>query len=917
MKGRCFVLALWFLTGCLQPDPDQPQKIKIGFSQCTTGDDWRKTMIEEMRREIGFHPEYDIELIITDAKDDNDTQIQDIKELLGAGIDLLIVSPNEADPLTPVLEEVYDQGMPVIVIDRRINSEKFTSFIGGDNFVIGKEAALLAFQLLHGKGKVLEITGLVGSTPAVERSQGFFDGLREFPEIEVVTSFEGAWLKERAQDLTDTLFNSRKDFDLIFAHNDQMAYGAFLSANKYNLKPFILGVDGLYVPGAGIDMILNGQLDGTFLYPTGGNQALDLALKVLEGKPFAKLNHLTTITIDYHNARTFKMQANQLIEQQNRIDYQREQIGEMTFLLRKQETFILLSIVITGLLLVIALGSAFFLFQKHKANQTLDLQNKTIQAQNRRIAEKRDKLQRGLRVAEEATETKFRFFTDVSHEIRTVLNLISLPVDQLSKSNGEMDLDKDKMQSVKKSVDRLLSLSNEILDFRKTDYSLKSQTSDLGSFLGGIVEAFRDKANDKGVTLRAEIPSPIDANFDPGAIEKVMFNLVSNGLKFTPKGGKVAVRAFLDNGNVVVSVEDTGIAIPEQELLFVFERFYRAGPTKHRKEEPGTGIGLSLTKQLIQLHGGQIHVESIEGKGSTFTFTIPRYGVVSAKPDKELSQDSNAIEAEKRVGELVELEEYLGKPEEKPKVLLVEDNEELRAIVGEVLGSYFSVIYARNGQQGLDLAKEHQPDIVVSDILMPIMDGIEMCAKLKDDPVTFHIPLVLLTAIESEEYTIKGFETGADAYITKPFSEKVLVTRIRNLLHSYKRLKKEVDEWLFPLGKLRTKEKGDQEFMHKCVEIIYQNAANPAFNLSYLANSLNLSRSTLFRKIKHISGLKAVDFMKKAKLRYAAKLLLGHNLTVSEVAWQSGFADAKYFSRVFALEFGDLPSKFKAVGPKV
>ena len=897
MRKIVFLLVLWFLASCTQFGSVESRKIIIGFSQCTTGDDWRKTMIEEMRREIGFHPNYDIELIITDAQDNSEKQIRDIHELMNSGIDLLIVSPNEAAPLTPIVGEIYDRSFPVIVIDRRINSEKFTSYIGGDNFVIGKEAALFANQLLNGKGKILEITGLVGSTPSLLRALGFFDGLEDFPEIEVVKTLEGAWLKERAQELTDTLFYSWTDFDLIFAHNDQMAYGAYLSTKEHNLKPFILGVDGLAVPGGGIDMVLDGSLDGTFLYPTGGDQALDLALKVFEEKPYSKLNYLKTIKIDFQNARTFKLMANQLMDHKKRMDRQHDQMGEMSFLLKKQGTIIFLITIITGLLILLVGLSGFFLYQKSKSNRILFQKRKMIQDKNKRITVQRDKLLRALKLAEEATEAKAKFFTNVSHEIRTVLSLISLPIHQLSSTSG--GLQEGKVQLLKKSVNQLLSLSEEILDNRKINYHLNYQTSDLAACLLNIVKVFEEKAIEKRLTLNTKIPAQLNADYDPGVIEKIMFNLISNALKYTHEGGKIEIKALTKNDNIQVSVEDKGIGILEEDLPFIFDRFYRGKTIKLSHDESGSGIGLALTQELVQLHGGEIKVESKLNEGSTFAFSIPRRHILATQSDQKRNHD------------IGELQKDLIKTAKKKKILLVEDHDELRAMMGDMLIKYFSVIMAKNGQEAMELAKELQPDIIVSDILMPVMDGFELCGELKNNPSTFHIPVVLLTAIDSEKSSIKSFEAGADAYLSKPCNEKLLLSRIQNLIESREKLKDKYGKSLFPFGELKTKEKSDKDFINGCLEEIYQEASNPEFNLVYLAHNQGMSRSSLYRRIKGLTGLKPVDFMKKAKLQYAAKLLLNHDLTIYEIAWNSGFADPKYFSKVFAEEFGDLPSRFK------
>jgi ABC-type sugar transport system substrate-binding protein len=296
---KILMISMIFLIGCsYHQDNRFERKIVIGFSQCTMVDEWRKTMVEEMQREISFYRNYKITFIVKDAHDDNNQQIKDIQDLVLGGIDILIVSPNEAQQLTATVEEVFDKGIPVIVIDRKINSSKYTAFIGADNLSIGNAAGYFAEELLKGKGNILEITGLAGSTPAIERSKGFHDIIDKYPEIHTTKVIEGAWLEEKTMRITDSLFNTFSDFNLIFAHNDFMAYAASVSVRKHNIKSYIIGVDGLNTPKGGVNMVLEGFIDGTVLYPTGGDRAIQLAFDILTGKPFEKNINLSTYRIE-------------------------------------------------------------------------------------------------------------------------------------------------------------------------------------------------------------------------------------------------------------------------------------------------------------------------------------------------------------------------------------------------------------------------------------------------------------------------------------------------------------------------------------------------------------------------------------------------------------------------------------------
>ena len=903
-----FILSLF---SCSDTNSNRQQKIRIGFSQCTIGDDWRKTMNEEMLREISFYPDYDIELTIKDAQDDSDRQIQDIKALVLSGIDILIVSPNEAEPLTEIVKQVYDQGIPVIIIDRKINSLKFNAYIGANNNTIGREAGQFAAELLKGKGKILEITGLSGSTPSIERSNGFHDVIKKHPGIKVHT-VEGQWHRAVAQSITDTLFYRLVDIDLIFAHNDRMAYGAYLSAKKHLMKPFIIGVDGLNTstPDGGIKMVLNAQINGTLLYSTGGDKAIQLALDILSGQPYERYNYLNTVRIDHTNARILKLQGDQINEQQAKIDLQRERMGEMGFLINRQRIFLILTVSTVILLVMLAGSVVYFLIQKNRTNKILDAKNKTIEQQNRKISQKSDELGRMLKIAEEATEMKLRFFTNISHEFRTVLSLISLPVNDLISSldNGAI---KDKLFIVQKSAERLLRLSDEILDFRKLEkykYQLNSRNADIAMYIAEIVEVFQPKALEKKLVLTSDIPPHMEADFDPGVMEKVLFNLISNAIKYTPEGGEILVSVLLEAPKVIISVKDTGIGIPDQQIAYIFDPFYRVsnhdatGGHTADHEESGVGMGLALCKELIQLHGGNLSVRSKVEQGSVFFITLPQFQPQSIVKPENPDNDQ----------ELSHLQEDLISVDKKKTILIVEDNSELLSVLANMVNKYYSVLTAANGKVGLEIAEKNLPDLIVTDIFMPVMDGIDLCNHIKRNPHTFHIPVIMLTAIDSQESTIKSFDIGADDYMTKPINETILISRIKNLIASREKLKNAFEKSLIGF-EVHNKDKEEQNFINESVKIIYEKISDESFHLDELAQLMNVSRSSLYRKIKDITGLKAVDFMKKVRLQYAAKLLLNKDLTISEIAWLSGFSDVKYFSKCFSKEFGHNPSYFKNI----
>ena len=874
----------------------------IGFSQCTMVDTWRQAMVEEMKREIVFFRDYEIELIIKDAKDENSKQIMDIQELVNSKIDILIVSPNEANQLTPIVEEVYNKGIPVIVIDRKINSSSYTAFIGADNLSIGKEAGYFAAELLKRNGEILEITGLQGSTPAIERSRGFHEIINNYTQITTVKTIEGAWLEDKTLSITDSLFRTFTDFDLIFAHNDFMANAASKSALKYNLKPYIIGIDGMNISSGGVDMVINGLIDGTIFYPTGGDKAIQLAIGILEGNQYEKNNILSTFRIDNSNARTIWLQGQQMKVQQNKIDMQSDRLDSLTSVLSKRNILLVLTYIIIILLVVVVFIIFSNLRNKNKMNALLDEKNKTINQQNKIITKQRDDSFNLLIVAEEAKETKLRLFTDLSHEFRTIVTLITNPVKDLL-DTAQDEATKGKLRVLQRSSERLARLTDGILKFRNIDehkYHLIYVHANLSKFLENVVETFQEHTKKKDIKLISEIAQEIYCEFDVGVIEKVLYNLLSNAIKYTANSGSISISLKTIDFKIVIVVKDTGCGISKNDLPFIFDRFYKSNSPGNNSGIDKIGIGLALCKELLQLHGGHINVTSMEQKGSTFTVTIPQFHQISEQDTLVGSANSGGFYYENNI-----------KPDFKKTVLIVEDNPDVLIVLADIISKHYKVITASNGREGLNLTLKKLPNLVVSDILMPVMDGMQMCIEVKKNLVTCHIPIVLLTAIDSQENAIKGFDIGADAYITKPFNEFLLLSNIRNLIDSREKLKSFFCPSPFFRNLLESKNSDKEEFLKDCLNNINENLQNEDYSMANLSEKMNMSRSSLYRKMKEISSIKPVDFIKKAKLNYAAKLLVNENgYTINEISWRSGFNDPKYFSKCFMQEYGVNPSQY-------
>lgn len=897
-------MVLLFCASCFNKTEKIMNKYVIGFSQCTTGDEWRKTMNEEMLREIRLTRNYDIELIIKDANNNNQKQINDIKELIDQGIDLLIVSPNEAEPLTQIIGETYDNGIPVITIDRNINSNKFTAYIGADNFVIGKEAGSFATELLHKKGKIIEITGLNGSTPAIERTRGFMDVIKDYPEIQIIRNIEGDWLMEKSLHATDSLFSSFREFDLIYAHNDVMAYGAYLSAKKYGINPYIIGIDGLNYSkeNSGVQYVLDGYLDGTFLYPTGGDKAIQLAIAIMNSEPFERYYKLNTIRIDNSNARITRLQGEQILDQQTKIDNLDGLVSEYSKLVRKKNTFLFLTTSIIILILLLAGLVFYIMLHKNRLNKELDAKHKIISKQNKTITEQRDDLIKMLKITEETKETKLQLLTNIYHEFRNVLTIVTPPVQELM--NNHLDnTNKEKLAIVQKGANRLLRLSEEILNYTKNNTNklkLVHSHVNLSEFIKNIVDVFQQKVGEKNINLILKIQQNVCLDCDATVIEKVVYNLLANALHYTNVGGKIIVSLIEDDLNVSITVRDNGVGISSLDLPHIFTRMYRVNNANTKLQDEGTGIGLAFSKELIQLHGGQISVKSNKHEFTEFNVLIPK---MINHYDFEKDDFGKPIE--------IDANHDKNKLTKDNTILIIEDNPDILKLISNIVSKDFNVLTAYNGEKGLELAINRTPDIILSDILMPIMDGITMCIKLKKNPLTSHIPIILLTAVDSTDTNIKGLEVGADAYITKPFNETLLNSTIHNLIRKRDRFKDVFGFSKFIDSFSKTKDKEDHAFINRCVRTIYENIDNECFSIDNLAELMNTSRSSFYKKIKRITSLRVVDFMKESKLYYAAKLLLNKNLTINEIAWKSGFSDVKYFSKCFSKRYGSNPSVFR------
>ena len=898
------LLSILCLAGILMSCTQKHTRYRIGVSQCSD-DEWRHKMNNEIVREALFYDGVEVE--IRTAKDNNRNQIADIKYFIDKKVDLLIVAPNEAAAITPVVEKAYRQGIPVVVIDRKILSDKYTAFVGADNYEIGKDVGQYILNRLHGKGKVLEITGLEGSTPAMERHKGLTDVLKEEPGIEITASVDGAWLQSVAGEKMDSVFQTNKNIDLVFAQNDRMAIGAYLSARQQQLEKEMLfvGIDALPGKEYGVEQIINGVLDATFIYPTGGDKVVQVAMDILEKRPYERDTKLSTALVDKTNARVMQLQTDHITEQDGKIERLNNQVNEYLSRYSAQTMFLYACLII--LLLFAALLAIIV-----RAYWTKNRMNMELSRQKKKLEEQRDQLISFSKQLEEATHAKLVFFTNVSHDFRTPLTLVADPVEQLLEDKALTPRQQSLLKVVHKNVHILLRLVNQILDFRKYEndkLELVRANMNLRVQLQEWSHSFQTLALKKHIHFvlevnddRADYLMAVDAE----KMERVYFNLLSNAFKFTPENGTITVTLSTltkeEGGRYArLVVADTGSGISVQHIRHIFDRFYQIDVN-----HAGSGIGLALAKAFVELHGGEITADSVEGKGTVFTVDIPM--TVVEEPSADLVQEPR-ITQQTVVEELEDMETEEQIPDEnKECILIIDDNADVRDYVKSLLKEEYTVIEAPDGRAGLKKAMKYVPDAIICDVMMPVMDGLECCRKLKTELQTSHIPVMLLTACSLDEQRIQGFECGADSYISKPFNSKLLLVRLRNLMDNHKRLKQFFGDKT-TLSKESVSEV-DKGFVDRFRELIEENLADSELSVEDLGGKMGLSRVQLYRKIKALTNYSPNELVRIARLKKAASLLASSEKTISEITYEVGFTSPSYFTKCYKDYFGESPTDF-------
>jgi signal transduction histidine kinase/DNA-binding response OmpR family regulator len=906
-------ILLIFLSIACNRD-NKPDQFVIGFSQCVESDNWRKTMLESMKRELAFHS--NVQFIYEQADGNSLKQIEQVKDLVRKKIDLLIISPNEAQPLTPVVEEAFNKGIPVITVDRKISSSLYTAYVGADNYQIGKMAGEYVSHLLKGKGRIVEITGLPASSAAIERHKGFIEGIRNYDSLRIVKQVNGQWMKETAVNELSKIADAVGDIDLAFAHNDMMALATYevLKNKGADSRIKIIGVDGLPGPGLGIEFVSNKILTATMLYPTGGEESIRIAMQILNKENYSKENILQTSVVDSTNVHLMKLQTDKINSQQNDIERQQGMIAEQQRIYNNQRT--ILYILAAALVISVSLGGIvlYFLRENRKINKKLEAQNEEISSQKSQLIEMSAK-------AQAANEAKINFFTNISHEFRTPLTLILAPLDELISDTRTNYTTQQSLSLIRKNGIRLLRLVNQLMDFRKIEFKkmhLKASENDLLSFVNEILETYRTIAHTRNIDLRLLTKErKLDAWFDVSMLDKVLFNLLSNSFKFTNDNGFIHVYIERDEMNncACIKVQDNGVGMTKDAVAHGFDVFYQGEYENYK----GSGLGLALSNELIQLHHGSISVTSEKWKGTTFQIRLPLGYEHLETHELVEKEDLKAVifEDEKIYTTDLQQEEFSANPmipvkkEMECSLLIIEDDPDLRNFLSSRLSSEYEILVADNGNSALQQAFDIVPDLIICDVIIPGKDGMALTNILKSDIRTSHIPIILLTIKTRIEEQIEGMKNMADAYITKPFNLKFLEENIKSLLANRTKLKEHFTGEL-PLDiKSQTSNKLDRKFIHEFTALVESNIANENFSIEDICKNIGVSRVQLYRKIKALLGCNVNDYILNTRMQKAKYLLQHEELSIGEVAYKVGFSSQAYFSTVFKSKFGATPTAFK------
>ena len=759
------------------------------------------------------------------------------------------------------------------------------------------------------KTTIVEVWGREGSSSARDRHNGFSDALIHNDNVILKTVY-GRWHAKETKENIATL-GLFDDIDIVYAHNDVMALAAreaIMEIDSLAVKRIkFIGIDALPGKGKGIEAVSNGHLTASFVYPTGGTTAIKVAWQILNGQPVSKQYALTSALIDKDNAGTLYLQTEQLADYQEQIEKQRNNLEEMLSEYRFLQNSVGLILLLLGVVGLLALY-VIHIFRK------VQRKNHELKRTNIQVEQQREELAVANRKIEQATTRKLQFFTNVSHEIKTPLTLILGPLNKLSKELPPDSPIADDIHIIKKNADRLKRVVSQLLDFRKVESNkmdMRVTEIDLVTFIEDVSSYFDNMAQSKQIQYSFQHDvSSVMLWVDTDKMEKILANLLSNAFKFTPDGGTVTIRLQDHAGYVILSVEDNGKGIQPQNLSSVFDQFFTADHLT------GTGIGLHLTHEFVGMHKGSIRVESEPGKRTVFFVELPKgkshfdESCVFAPSVTELSSGVANLDTR-------EMDEIVNRTYDYT-ILIVEDDPDINAYLQKELKPNFRILTAENGLVAVDILAKENVSLVISDVMMPEMNGYELCKRIKSDIVFSHIPVILLTALSDDKQRMYGIASGADEFIQKPFNIEEVKLRIVRLLEERARLRNAfAQELQSPAAsglKTDKAESMDELFMRKFMALIEESYPDSNFSIEKASEMLGLSRVHLYRKVKELTGVTPTDFLRNYRLKQAAALLRQKDCNVNEAAYATGFSSPPYFSKCFKAVYNITPTEYQEKG---
>lgn len=908
MKKPFLYILLVTLLSCLLPACTaddynaEQERFLIGISQCSD-DNWRRKMNEELQREAAIN--HCVELEIRSANDNDQTQIDDIDYFIRQKVDLIIVAPNTTKAISPAIKRALDSHIPIILVDRSIDSEDPTAYIGANNFEIGEMVGEYVASRLEHKGKVFEVTGLKESSPAKERHRGFVQVLSDESGIELSKVVHCDWTYPSARRMAESLAPEMLEADLVFAHNDPMALGiqSVLDSIQPGNDVLIVGVDALPGPNMGAQWVKDKKLDASFIYPTRGDLVMETALKILRKEPYSKNIILPTALVDASNANILLMQAREIDTQTEKMMRLNELVDTFWDRYSIQKMFLIACIIIIVLFIILLIVVLRSYHAKVRTAELLARQTKELERQREEV--------------KAATSAKLSFFTSVSHDFRTPLTLISDPIRILKKSGNISEAERSILNIAHKNVHILLRLINQILDIRKFDsgkLKLNVVNANLRDCITDWTNSFQQVAQSRHIHLSLDCgEGNWNVAFDPEKMERIVFNLLSNAIKFTPENGKIHVRLSQETSSFVLQVTDSGTGIKKEDVQKIFDTYYQ---TDSSQKQNSSGIGLSLVKVFVELHGGTISVDSEYGKGSEFTCRFPLRQIDNEAPvEKSQLISTETINEELASSDTQKIDEIINETtmeNGKPILLIIDDNSDMRTYIHTILQPDYNIIEAANGKQGVALANKYLPDIVICDMMMPVMDGLECCHILKSEMRTSHIPVLMLTACSFDEQRVASYENGADGFIGKPFDSQVLCSRIHSLLDNRKRIKDFLSESQpseTETDNAKAVSDIDKDFILQFKQIVQEQIADNNLSVETIGGQMGLSRVQLYRKVKSLTNYSPVELIRIIRLKKAQMLLSTEKkLTVAEVSYRVGFSSPSYFTKCYKEYFNESPT---------